>query len=125
MKQSHLDYANETHFDIAYKCIKANKHIFIENMLKSITEADRLIKSAQEKNYNSGGSLKDLILRTFSLNKYTLKPKYIEIQRLAPYNVRGTDVPVVLDKMIHDLDILLFLVNSDIEKIYAPMVYQF
>ena len=53
------------------------------------------------------------------LNKYTLQPKYIEIQRLAPYNIRGTDVPVVLDKMIHDLDILLFLVNSNIEKIYA------
>ena len=53
------------------------------------------------------------------LNDYTLKPKYIEIQRLAPYNVRGTDVPVVLDKMIHDLDILLFLMNSDIDSIDA------
>ena len=111
----------ETHFDIAYKCIKANKHIFIEKPItKSIAEADRLIKSAQEKKIIiQVGHIERFNPALAPLNKYTLKPKYIEIQRLAPYNVRGTDVPVVLDKMIHDLDILLFLVNSDIEKIYA------
>ena len=54
-----------------------------------------------------------------SLNNYSISPKYIEIQRLAPYDVRGTDVPVVLDKMIHDIDILLFLVNSEVESIDA------
>ena len=40
-------------------------------------------------------------------NPYKINPKFIEIQRLAPYTARGTDVPVVLDKMIHDIDILL------------------
>ena len=53
------------------------------------------------------------------LKNYSISPKYIEIQRLAPYDVRGTDVPVVLDKMIHDLDILLSLVNSEVESINA------
>jgi len=53
------------------------------------------------------------------LKNYSISPKYIEIQRLAPYDVRGTDVPVVLDKMIHDIDILLFLVNSEVESIDA------
>ena len=53
------------------------------------------------------------------LKNYSISPKYIEIQRLAPYDVRGTDVPVVLDKMIHDIDILLFLVNSNVESIDA------
>ena len=53
------------------------------------------------------------------LKNYSISPKYIEIQRLAPYDVRGTDVPVVLDKMIHDIDILLSLVNSEVESINA------
>ena len=49
-----------------------------------------------------------------ALEPYYINPKFIEIQRLAPYTVRGADVPVVLDKMIHDIDILLSLVKSEV-----------
>ena len=51
-----------------------------------------------------------------------MNPKFIEIQRLAPYTTRGTDVPVVLDLMIHDVDILLSLVQSDVKSIRASGV---
>ena len=111
----------ETHFDIAYHCIKAKKHIFIEKPItKSVNDAKKLLKLGNDKNVIiQVGHIERFNPALTPLNNYTLKPKYIEIQRLAPYNIRGTDVPVVLDKMIHDLDILLFLVNSDIETIYA------
>ena len=111
----------ETHFDIAYHCIKAKKHIFIEKPIaKSVNDAEKLLKLGNDKNVIiQVGHIERFNPALIPLNNYTLKPKYIEIQRLAPYNIRGTDVPVVLDKMIHDLDILLFLVNSDIETIYA------
>ena len=56
------------------------------------------------------------------LDKYDLSPKFIDIQRLAPYTVRGTDVPVVLDLMIHDIDILLSLVKSKVKSIHASGV---
>jgi len=111
----------ETHFDIAYHCIKAKKHIFIEKPIaKSVNDAEKLLKLGNDKNVIiQVGHIERFNPALIPLKNYTLKPKYIEIQRLAPYNIRGTDVPVVLDKMIHDLDILLFLVNSDIETIYA------
>ena len=111
----------ETHFDIGYKCIKSKKHVFIEKPItKSVDDAERLIKLAKDKRVIiQVGHIERFNPALIPLNDYTLKPKYIEIQRLAPYNVRGTDVPVVLDKMIHDLDILLFLVNSDIDSIHA------
>ena len=111
----------ETHFDIGYKCIKSKKHVFIEKPItKSVDDAERLIKLAKDKRVIiQVGHIERFNPALIPLNDYTLKPKYIEIQRLAPYNVRGTDVPVVLDKMIHDLDILLFLMNSDIDSIDA------
>jgi len=111
----------ETHFDIAYNCIKAKKHIFIEKPIaKSVADAEKLIKlGVKRKVVIQVGHIERFNPALTPLNNYMLRPKYIEIQRLAPYNIRGTDVPVVLDKMIHDLDILLFLVNSDVESIYA------
>jgi len=56
------------------------------------------------------------------LKNFSLNPKYIEVQRLAPYTARGTDVPVVLDLMIHDIDIILSLVNSPVKNIRASGV---
>lgn len=111
----------QTHFDIANHCINSEKHVFIEKPItKSVREAERLIKLGVEKNVIiQVGHIERFNPALIPLSNYNLKPKYIEIQRLAPYSVRGTDVPVVLDKMIHDLDILLFLVNSEIDSIYA------
>ena len=57
------------------------------------------------------GHIERLNPALMALEPYYINPKFIEIQRLAPYTVRGADVPVVLDKMIHDIDILLSLVK--------------
>ena len=65
------------------------------------------------------GHIERLNPALLALDSYTLKPKYIEVQRLAPYTTRGTEVPVVLDLMIHDIDIVLALVKSQVDTIHA------
>ena len=85
-----------------------------------IKEADKLLSIAeQNKVLIQVGHIERLNPALLALNKYEIKPKFIEIQRLAPYTSRGTDVPVVLDKMIHDIDILLSLVKVPIKKTQA------
>ena len=111
----------DTHFHIASDCLTAGKHVFIEKPItKSVAEAEQLLTLANTNEVLiQVGHIERLNPALVSLNNYSISPKYIEIQRLAPYDVRGTDVPVVLDKMIHDLDILLSLVNSEVESINA------
>ena len=111
------------HFKIAKECLNKRKNIFIEKPIcKTLKEADALIKLSDENNcFIQVGHIERLNPAIFTLKKEKIKlnPRYIEIQRLAPFNSRGTDVPVVLDLMIHDLDILLSLIDSTIEKIDA------
>ena len=111
----------EHHFKIAEKCLKSKRHVFIEKPITAmIEEADKLLSIAeQNKVLIQVGHIERLNPALLALNKYEIKPKFIEIQRLAPYTSRGTDVPVVLDKMIHDIDILLSLVKVPIKKIQA------
>ena len=111
----------DTHFHIASDCLTAGKHVFIEKPItKSVAEAEQLLTLANTNEVLiQVGHIERLNPALVSLNNYSISPKYIEIQRLAPYDERGTDVPVVLDKMIHDIDILLFLVNSEVESIDA------
>jgi len=111
----------EHHYKIAEKCLKSKKHVFIEKPITAmIEEADKLLSMAeQNKVLIQVGHIERLNPALLALNKYEIKPKFIEIQRLAPYTSRGTDVPVVLDKMIHDIDILLSLVKVPIKKIQA------
>ena len=111
----------DTHFHIASDCLTAGKHVFIEKPItKSVAEAEQLLTLANTNEVLiQVGHIERLNPALVPLNNYSISPKYIEIQRLAPYDVRGTDVPVVLDKMIHDIDILLFLVNSEVESIDA------
>ena len=111
----------ETHFDIGYKCIQSKKHVFIEKPItKSVEDAEKLIQLAKDMSVIiQVGHIERFNPALIPLNDYTLNPKYIEIQRLAPYNIRGTDVPVVLDKMIHDLDIILRLMNEKVVSLSA------
>ena len=110
-----------THAIIAEKCIMAGKHVFIEKPITAtIEEAESLILLAKEKGVMiQVGHIERLNPALVALNPYNINPKFIEIQRLAPYTARGTDVPVVLDLMIHDIDILLTLVNSPVKSISA------
>jgi len=111
----------EHHYKIAVKCLESKKHVFIEKPITAmIEEADKLLSMAeQNKVLIQVGHIERLNPALLALNEYKIKPKFIEIQRLAPYTSRGTDVPVVLDKMIHDIDILLSLVKVPIKKIQS------
>ena len=109
------------HYKIAWECLKGKKHVFIEKPITAmIEEADKLLSMAEQNRVLiQVGHIERLNPALLALNKYKIKPKFIEIQRLAPYTSRGTDVPVVLDKMIHDIDILLSLVKVPIKEIQA------
>ena len=112
------------HGEIAELCIKNKIHIFIEKPITAtLKEADKILKMAEENNIIvQVGHIERLNPALLALEPYIIKPKFIEIQRLAPYTSRGTDVPVVLDKMIHDIDIILSLVKSKLKNIQATGV---
>ena len=114
----------ETHARVAKKCIKMGKHVFIEKPItKDINEAEMLVNLAHENNVLiQVGHIERLNPAILALKPFTLSPKFVEIQRLAPYTIRGTDVPVVLDLMIHDIDILLSFVDSPVSNIRATGV---
>ncbi|SVA95802.1 uncharacterized protein METZ01_LOCUS148656 [marine metagenome] len=109
------------HCATALKCIHKGKHVFIEKPISdSVKSANSLLRAAEE----SGvliqvGHIERLNPALLAIKDYELSPKFIEIQRLAPYTSRGTDVPVVLDLMIHDIDILLYFVDSTVKNISA------
>ena len=111
----------EHHYKIAEKCLRTKKHVFIEKPITAVVEeADKLVSMAEQNRVLIQiGHIERLNPALLALDEYEIKPKFIEIQRLAPYTSRGTDVPVVLDKMIHDIDILLSLVKVPIKKIQA------
>jgi len=109
------------HAEIAEICIKNKRHVFIEKPITAtLEEADHLLLIAKENEVLiQVGHIERLNPALLALQPYSIKPKFIEIQRLAPYTSRGTDVPVVLDKMIHDIDILLSLVDAPAKTIQA------
>ena len=109
------------HSEIAKLCINQMKHVFIEKPITvTLDEADELLQLSEEKQVLiQVGHIERLNPALVALKSYPIEPKFIEIQRLAPYTTRGTDVPVVLDKMIHDIDILLSLVKAPVKSIKA------
>ncbi len=112
------------HANIAERCIALGKHVFIEKPItKTVAEADKLLAMTKKNGtIIQVGHIERLNPALLALKDFDLKPKFIEVQRLAPYTVRGTEVPVVLDLMIHDIDIILSLVNSPVKNIRASGV---
>lgn len=110
-----------THFEVAKQALQAGKHVLIEKPITStLAEADELISLAKQKNVLiQVGHIERFNPAIVSLESYQLKPMFIESHRLAQFNPRGTDVAVVLDLMIHDIDIILSLVNSPVKQIDA------
>ncbi len=110
-----------SHNEIGTLCITNKKHVFIEKPItNTLEEAENLLKLAKQNNVLiQVGHIERLNPALLALKPFKIAPKFIEFQRLAPYTSRGTEVPVVLDKMIHDIDILLSLVKSKVDKIQA------
>jgi len=111
----------ETHYDIAVKCLKKKKDVFIEKPITNTSEqAKAIIKmAASSKNIVQVGHIERFNPTINQLKSVTGAPHCIEIERLAPFQVRGTEVPVVLDLMIHDIDLVLSMVNEKIQSIEA------
>lgn len=109
------------HFETAAHALKNNKHVFIEKPITSdVTSADKLIALAEGKKcIVQVGHIERFNPALMSLQSVELNPMFIESHRLAQFNPRGTDVAVVLDLMIHDIDIILSLVNSPVKQIDA------
>lgn len=110
-----------THCEVASAALVRKVHAFIEKPLtETVEEADRLVQLANENNVKvQVGHVERFNPALLALEKYNLDPMFVESHRLAQFNPRGSDVAVVLDLMIHDIDIILTLVRSPVETIDA------
>ena len=112
------------HYEWCEKAIKLGKHVFVEKpFAHTMDEARQLVKLAKESNIKlQVGHVERFNPAFLALKGFDLKPMFIEVHRLAQFNPRGTEVSVILDLMIHDIDIILSLVKSDVKKISASGV---
>lgn len=112
------------HFEWCEKAIKKGKHVFVEKPLaNTMTEARELVKLAKESNVKiQVGHVERFNPAFLALKDVTLNPMFIEVHRLAQFNPRGTEVSVILDLMIHDIDIILSIVKSSVKNISASGV---
>ena len=109
------------HFELCEAAIKKGKHVFVEKPLaNTMDEARALVKLAKEANIKfQVGHVERFNPAFLALKNMALQPMFIEVHRLAQFNPRGTDVSVILDLMIHDIDIILHLVKSNVNYISA------
>ena len=114
------------HYEVGRLCLESGKHIFIEKPIcENISEAEAMVELANTKKLIlQVGHVERLNPAVLTLKEtdIPLEPRYIETHRLAPYRTRGTEVPVVLDLMIHDLDVILSLVNFPVTNVSATGV---
>ncbi|PCJ87786.1 MAG: oxidoreductase [Flavobacteriales bacterium] len=113
-----------SHFDCAEKALKKTKHVFIEKPItNTVEEAKTLMELAKEANVKvQVGHVERFNPAYVAARPFCGQPMFIETHRLAEFNPRGTDVSVVLDLMIHDIDIVLSLVKSSVKRISASGV---
>lgn len=112
------------HFELCEKAIRKGKHVFVEKPLaNTMDEARQLVKLAQESDIKlQVGHVERFNPAFLALKNIDLNPMFIEVHRLAQFNPRGTEVSVILDLMIHDIDIILSIVNSGVKSISASGV---
>ncbi|MEL6306088.1 MAG: Gfo/Idh/MocA family oxidoreductase, partial [Bacteroidota bacterium] len=113
-----------SHHDCAVKAIEKGKHIFIEKPItNTLEEAENIMKLANESGVKGQvGHVERFNPAFISVKDKVENPMFIETHRLAEFNPRGTDVPVVLDLMIHDIDVILSVVISPVKQINASGV---
>jgi predicted dehydrogenase len=112
------------HFECAKKAIEKGKHIFIEKPITKTVEEAEILRDLVHQNKVRGqvGHVERFNPAFTAVSSMIENPMFIECHRLAEFNPRGTDVPVVLDLMIHDIDIILSVVNSKVRNIHASGV---
>jgi predicted dehydrogenase len=109
------------HYEVAKSAIEAGKHVFIEKPITTtLAEAEELIELATKKGVLVQiGHVERFNKAVRAALPYVSRPRFIESERLATFNLRGSDVAVVLDLMIHDIDLVLTLVQDTAEEISA------
>ncbi len=113
-----------SHFECARMVLKNTKHVFIEKpMTSTLEEAFQLVELIKEANVKAQiGHVERFNPAFLAVKDYAFDPMFIEAHRLAQFNPRGTDVSVIHDLMIHDIDIILKLVNANVKNIHASGV---
>jgi predicted dehydrogenase len=117
-----LSVPTSFHYIYARQILSFGKHLFIEKPITDTIEEATLLKEYIDENPNSivqVGHIERFNPAWLSIKELPLNPMFIEVHRLAPFNPRGTDVSVVLDLMIHDLDLILQLIPYEIVEIRA------
>lgn len=110
-----------THYALASEALIAGKHVFIEKpVCATMLEASELLQLARNKGLKvQVGHVERFNPAFQAIEPYGFEPMFIEGHRLAQFNPRGTDVSVVLDLMIHDLDLVLHLIHAPVKEIHA------
>jgi predicted dehydrogenase len=114
----------DRHFEICMAAVRKGKHVFVEKPLThTIQEAKDLVEMVKEANVKfQVGHVERFNPAYLAIKDMHLNPMFIEVHRLAQFNPRGTEVSVILDLMIHDIDIILSLIKSDVKNIFASGV---
>jgi hypothetical protein len=110
-----------SHYDMARKALALDNHVFVEKpMTYTLKEANNLKKLVEKhQRVLQVGHVERFNPAFLSLADFPLDPRFIEGHRLATFNPRGTDVSVVLDLMIHDLDMILHLISSPVKDVQS------
>jgi len=109
------------HFDLCRTAVRMGKHVFVEKpMCNTMDEANELVKLVREANVKlQVGHVERFNPAYLAVKDMQLNPMFIEVHRLSQFNPRGTEVSVILDLMIHDIDIILSMVKSDVKQVHA------
>ncbi|NIO17342.1 MAG: Gfo/Idh/MocA family oxidoreductase [Deltaproteobacteria bacterium] len=109
------------HYEISRFCLGLGKHILVEKPItEKVWQAERLIELAEKRNVIlQVGHLERFNPALKKISRYVKKPGFIEAERISPFTDRSTDIDVVLDLMIHDIDLILYFVNSTIVRVNA------
>lgn len=114
----------DQHFALCMQAIRKGKHVFVEKPLaNTLQEGKDIVNMVREANIKlQVGHVERFNPAYLAIKDMNLNPMFIEVHRLAQFNPRGTEVSVILDLMIHDIDIILSLVKSDVKNISASGV---
>jgi predicted dehydrogenase len=110
-----------SHHLVAMEALRAGKHVFVEKPItQTVAEADEICAEARRNGLIvQVGHIERFNPAILALEKYPISPMFVESHRLAQFNPRGTDVAVVLDLMIHDIDLILSFVKSPVRSVEA------